>query len=110
MTTSEIASKLTKAKKTASGYLACCPAHDDRSPSLSISEGSGGKILLKCFAGCSTDSIVRAIGLEMKDLFTDTVIRLNGNGSTASPKAAKVANVTFTISTASTAYRITCPN
>jgi hypothetical protein len=97
MTTSEIASKLTKAKKTASGYLACCPAHDDRSPSLSISEGSGGKILLKCFAGCSTDSIVRAIGLEMKDLFTDTVIRLNGNGSTASPKAAKVANTSKTI-------------
>jgi len=100
MTTGEIASHLTKAKKTANGYLACCPAHDDKSPSLSISEGSGGKTLLKCFAGCSTDAVLQAIGLEMKDLFPDAqppIVRLNGNGSTATPKAAKVANTPKTI-------------
>jgi hypothetical protein len=35
-----------------------CPAHDDRAPSLSISEGDDGRTLLKCHAGCSTADIV----------------------------------------------------
>lgn len=40
-------------------YSACCPAHADRSPSLSISEDERtGKLLLYCFAGCSFDEIL----------------------------------------------------
>ena len=39
------------------GWMACCPAHDDRSPSLSIANGTGGRILLTCFAGCSWAAI-----------------------------------------------------
>ena len=50
------------------------PAHEDRTPSLSISEGLDGKVLLKCFAGCSPDAITAAIGLETKDLFADDPI------------------------------------
>ena len=52
-----------------------CPAHADGTASLSVCEGSDGKILLKCFAGCTTDSIISAIGLQMKDLFPDTPAR-----------------------------------
>lgn len=37
--------------------MACCPAHEDRSPSLSIADGDSGKLLLTCFAGCSFDAI-----------------------------------------------------
>lgn len=50
-------------------WQARCPAHDDRSPSLSVTEGSEGTVLIKCWAGCSIDSIVRAIGLNLSDLF-----------------------------------------
>jgi len=50
-------------------YIACCPAHQDDKPSLSISECSG-KILLNCHAGCDTPSIVDAIGIKMSDLYT----------------------------------------
>ena len=41
-------------------FLACCPAHDDKNPSLSVSD-SGGKILLKCFAGCSQEQVIGAL-------------------------------------------------
>src|ERR1035438_6152653 len=71
MTAREFVSKLQHAKKAPSGWLARCPAHNDRNPSLSIGE-KDGKILLKCHAGCSTDSIVAAVGLQMSDLFTES--------------------------------------
>lgn len=100
MRIAEVVSRLPKAKKTGKGFIALCPAHDDKSPSLSISEGSGGRILLKCFTGCSTEAILHAIGLEMKDLFPNndpffeqtcsniSPVRFNGNGSTEAPKTA----------------------
>ena len=50
-------------------YSARCPAHDDRTASLSVSTGQDGKILLHCHAGCKTPDILAAIGLEPKDLF-----------------------------------------
>ncbi len=56
-------------------WQARCPAHDDRSPSLSITEIADGTLLIRCWAGCSADAIVDAVGLELKDLFPP---RLNG--------------------------------
>jgi RecA-family ATPase len=50
-------------------WIARCPAHDDRNPSLSIKEGENGAVLLKCFAGCDTAAVVAAMGLELSDLF-----------------------------------------
>lgn len=50
-------------------WMACCPAHDDRDPSLSIKEAYDGKVLLHCWAGCTADDIVASIGLELRDLF-----------------------------------------
>jgi hypothetical protein len=46
-----------------------CPAHDDNNPSLSISEGADGRVLIKCHAGCEVEAVVEAIGLTMADLF-----------------------------------------
>lgn len=60
---------LDKVKKTGKGYQARCPAHDDGGPSLSLREGDDGRVLLHCFAGCSTASVMAAIGLTMADLF-----------------------------------------
>ncbi len=50
-------------------WAAKCPAHDDRRASLSVGVGDGGRAVLHCHAGCSTSDIVRAVGLEMSDLF-----------------------------------------
>ena len=38
-----------------------CPGHDDHSPSLSIADGRDGKLLLRCFAGCSFTDIIAAL-------------------------------------------------
>ena len=46
-----------------------CPAHSDHSPSLSISQGLDGRVLLHCFAGCSTEAILSAVKLSPRDLF-----------------------------------------
>jgi hypothetical protein len=50
-------------------YLALCPAHEDREPSLSVGEGDDGRALIKCFAGCTPQHITDALGLQMSDLF-----------------------------------------
>lgn len=57
------------AKRSGKGFLAKCPAHDDKNPSLSISEGADGRALLKCQAGCDTKDVIAALGLEPRDLF-----------------------------------------
>jgi putative DNA primase/helicase len=50
------------------GFIARCPAHEDRAPSLRIDEGDG-KVVLYCHAGCDTRDVVAALGLQMADLF-----------------------------------------
>lgn len=52
-------------------FTARCPAHEDRSPSLSVAEGADGRALLHCHAGCETAAIVAALGLSWSDLFPD---------------------------------------
>jgi len=49
-----------------------CPAHGDSTPSLSISEGDDGRVLLYCHAGCKTEEVLKTVGLTMSDLFTDS--------------------------------------
>lgn len=49
-------------------YEAKCPAHDDRSASLSIGQGDDGRTLIHCHAGCRTEDVLAAVGLKMSDL------------------------------------------
>ncbi|BFN26557.1 DNA primase [Pseudomonas sp. SCT] len=66
----QVLSRLDKVKANgASKWKACCPAHDDRDPSLSIREADDGKVLLHCWCGCSARDVAAAIGLELRDLF-----------------------------------------
>jgi hypothetical protein len=60
--------KLDRVQKTADGFTARCPAHEDNSPSLSLGYGTKHPVILTCFAGCDPDDILKAIGLEWKDL------------------------------------------
>jgi hypothetical protein len=62
--------RLPGAKLTGAGrWIARCPGHDDRSPSLSIREVADGRLLLHCFGGCPTQDVLQAIGLDFGDLF-----------------------------------------
>lgn len=62
-------------------WMARCPAHKDRTPSLSV-RLAGDKVLLHCFAGCPISDIVAAIGLELRDLFD--LVRAVRRGTSAS--------------------------
>lgn len=64
-------SQLTKVKKIGHDrWIAQCPSHDDRNPSLAIKD-CNGTVLLKCFVGCSAHEIVSAIGMNLSDLFPE---------------------------------------
>jgi hypothetical protein len=69
--TSEVLDRLEAVTANGNGWMARCPAHDDRNPSLSIRETTDGTILFHCFAGCATEDIVEALGLSMVDLFPE---------------------------------------
>ena len=49
-------------------WIAKCPSHEDRTPSLAVREVED-RLLLHCFAGCSVGEIVLAAGLALNDLF-----------------------------------------
>jgi len=70
MSIDNLLNRLHKVKSTGRGaYIACCPAHEDRSPSMTVRDCGDGRILMHCFGGCDTQSILDAIGLEFNDLF-----------------------------------------
>ncbi len=72
----EILQRLESVRSTGSGsFVARCPAHDDRRPSLSIKLESD-RDLLHCFAGCSADAVAGAVGLRLADLFTEPHARI----------------------------------
>ena len=72
-----VLAQLKGVRRSGQGYEALCPAHNDRNPSLSVTEGKGGRVLLNCFAGCKVGAILKAMGLRMADL----------GGSTPEPAA-----------------------
>ena len=55
-------------KRTTTGVLVRCPAHEDGEPSLSVDDGKD-RILVKCFAGCAPRDVCEALGLGMAELF-----------------------------------------
>jgi hypothetical protein len=63
-----ILGRLDRVRPSHYGWIARCPAHVDRSPSLSLRVGERA-VLMKCFAGCSIQEICDAIGIEVRELF-----------------------------------------
>lgn len=68
-------SRFPKVQKTTRGVIVKCPSHNDGTASLSIGKAADGGVLLKCFAGCETTSIVASLGLTMKDLFAEEKVK-----------------------------------
>lgn len=48
-------------KQSETKWNTVCPAHDDNGPSLTVTEGHGGRLLVKCHAGCSQQSVIDAL-------------------------------------------------
>ncbi len=70
MSADTLLSRLEKTRRTGSGtWLACCPAHADKSPSMTVRELEDGRVLLHCFAGCDVGAVLGALGLEFGDLY-----------------------------------------
>jgi len=68
--TAEAFAALVEARRTGAGrWMARCPAHADRLPSLSIRDGEDGRVLVHCFAGCANTAILAALGLGCRDLY-----------------------------------------
>lgn len=63
-----VLSRLDRVRPSGKGWVAVCPAHDDSSPSLSVSEGRVG-IVFYCHAGCSANLVREKLGLEWAQLF-----------------------------------------
>lgn len=68
-------SRLKKVRKSGEGWVACCPAHQDSTPSLSFTQAADGRLLLHCFAGCDVANILAAVGMEKADLRSETAER-----------------------------------
>lgn len=56
-------------------WIARCPAHADRSPSMTVRAMSDGRILLHCFAGCDPQDVLSNVGLNFGDLFPEPLTR-----------------------------------
>jgi putative DNA primase/helicase len=59
--TAETIAKALGGRKAGSGWAARCPAHDDRTPSLSIRDAEDNKVLVRCHAGCDQERVIRAL-------------------------------------------------
>jgi hypothetical protein len=81
-----------QAQRSTTGWVAKCPAHEDRTPSLSISEGNDGRALIVCHAGCRTQDVLGALGLELRDLYPR---QGGGNGSKHAPAPVPAASTPF---------------
>jgi hypothetical protein len=70
VTLNEFLPRLENVTPRGSRYMATCPAHSDKHPSLQITEGERG-LLLKCWSGCTLAEICASLQLTQQDLFYD---------------------------------------
>jgi hypothetical protein len=59
--TAETIAKFLGGRKAGAAWMARCPAHEDREPSLSIKDADGGKVLVRCHAGCDQQKVIAAL-------------------------------------------------
>jgi len=59
--TAESIARALGGRKVGSGWMARCPAHHDRKPSLSIDDGDDGKVLVHCHAGCDQRGVIATL-------------------------------------------------
>jgi putative DNA primase/helicase len=60
----EAIARALEGRKAGRTWMARCPAHEDREPSLSIVDARGGKVLVRCHAGCDQPDVIAALRLR----------------------------------------------
>lgn len=60
-------------QRGADQYMAKCPAHPDKTASLSIKCCADGRVLLHCFAGCQPDDVLGAVGMEFSHIMPERI-------------------------------------
>ena len=74
MSAENFLSRLSKVRRRGRGqWSACCPAHDDKSPSLSVRELDDGRVLCHCFGGCTVDEVLGAVDMDMTELMPERI-------------------------------------
>lgn len=68
MNVEAVLARLQGVRPNGTGWLARCPAHEDRNPSLSVRD-ENERVLLHCFAGCTVEDICAALKIKLSDLF-----------------------------------------
>lgn len=90
-TLDDVLARLSQVTENNGKYMACCPAHDDKTPSLQLWAGDYKPVIAKCY-GCDAreDEVLTALGIEPR---TNRYDRTNGNGLAAIhiPRTAHVA-------------------
>ena len=73
MKAEKLLERLEMVRKTGTGkWIARCPAHDDGTPSLSVTEiESGNRLLIHCHGGCGALDVLQKIGLDWSSLYPD---------------------------------------
>ena len=75
VTAAELAHRL-KGRRAGHDHWMCkCPCHEDRSPSLSITQ-KGNRVLLWCFAGCRTQDVLDHLSVSFSQINGDASVRL----------------------------------
>jgi hypothetical protein len=70
----KLITRLDGVKRTGQGrYIAKCPAHADKFPSLTVTEKEG-RVLFHCFAGCEPENVLGSVGLTFVDLYPEKPI------------------------------------
>ncbi len=75
--------RLDGVKRTGKGkYISRCPAHNDKTPSLSVNVIPDGRILIHCHTGCAPGDVMNSVGLSLSNLFPDGAINSHLYGAT----------------------------
>lgn len=82
MSADVLLSRLTRVRKVGAGrWVACCPSHGSgRNQGLAIRELADGRVLAHCFAGCALQEVLSAIGLNLSDLFPESISSAEATG------------------------------
>ena len=84
LTPTQFLSRLDGVRKVSGGWMARCPAHNDGTASLSVTEGERGRVLLNCHAGCTFDAVLSALDLPAASLMGDAP-GTSGDGADVAP-------------------------
>lgn len=72
----DLLNRLQKVRSTGRDrWIAACPSHPDRRPSMTVRALPDGRILLHCFSGCEPGAVLDAVGLTFGDLFPEPLTR-----------------------------------